>query len=817
MKEPKQSITLKVLLGYLLLSAFGVVTIWFIYNQTVNLNRADPSEVSNKKLTLISEVAARLYNSEGISRKIIQDRDTSELSLYYKNVDTIALVIDSLKVYYDNETTQKELDSIHSLLDLTRNNLAEIIAFRQQNDSKNYYDRVLKRLEETDYLFGSTDYKEMVKDLEPYQQKVLVDFLEYAEKDNADRLTNRTVDSLINTMKKVLFRLEIQEHSYQENIRAKERLLLENRIKISDRLRNIRAKIEQEEVQNSLLKVEIQQKTVNRTLRILILFGIASIATILAFIILIIKDTNKSQQYREELERSKDYAEQLLKSREQIMAAVTHDLRSPLNNILGYSDLLQTTELTAKQKVYFSQLKKSSDYTIRLVNDLLDFSRLDAGKIAIEKLPFIPKTLIEDCVHISIPQPDAKQLKITMDLSEKTAASFVSDPFRIRQILSNIIGNAYKFTAEGEIEIKADIREEKTGKHLHIDVTDTGIGISRKHIDGIFNEFTQAETNTEKRFGGSGLGLAICKKLADLLGGEITVKSEPGKGSTFSIKIPVVPSGAAPTVTDQKETRIKNPSEKYVLLVDDDEAQLGFTSEFLTRHDFKIIVAQNGKEALEALQENDFDIVFTDIQMPVMDGFGLIAAIRKTDRLKNLPVIALSGGTNIPKKEYLKKGFTDYLVKPYRTKDILNLIIEYLNLELEVAYEPVSKNGQEPPAVVTHKDYDLEDIEAFADGDRHSLHTILQSLTESLESYITDLKILQYENDIKKLAFLAHKMRPMMRQIKYTSLTAPLEKLEINPEELTTEEIRELLKKIILLSENLLQSLKEELADMQIS
>src|SRR5699024_10977455 len=255
----------------------------------------------------------------------------------------------------------------------------------------NYYDRVLKWLEDADYIFGSTDYKSMVKDLKPYQQKVIIDYLKYAEKDNADRLTQRTADSIVQTVKTVLLELEMKEHRYQMSVEDKEDKLLANDLKISRRLRALRTKIEQEEIRKSIERVKRTRETLNETSRIMILFGASCVVTILIFVILIIKDTNRSRRYRIELEEAKGYAESLLKSREQIMATVTHDLRSPLNSILGYSDLMNKTELTLKQKTYLTQLRKSSDYTMRLVNDLLDFSRLEAGKILIEGLPFVPQ------------------------------------------------------------------------------------------------------------------------------------------------------------------------------------------------------------------------------------------------------------------------------------------------------------------------------------------------------------------------------------------------------------------------------------------
>src|SRR5699024_10938539 len=220
----------------------------------------------------------------------------------------------------------------------------------------------------------------------------------------------------------------------------------------SERLSRIRNRIEQEEFQESLERIQLAQSTMDQTSRSVIVFGIIGFLTVLFFLIIIIRDVKRSQEYRVALEKAKIYAERLLKSREQIMATVTHDLRSPLNSILGYSDLLENTELTPKQKNYLKHLSTSSDYTIRLVNDLLDFSQLESGKVSIENLPYNPKELIEDCIHSNIPSQDPKNLKIITDLSPELDQDYMGDPFRMRQILSNLIGNAYKFTEEGFVK-----------------------------------------------------------------------------------------------------------------------------------------------------------------------------------------------------------------------------------------------------------------------------------------------------------------------------------------------------------------------------
>lgn len=804
MTKPRNSVPFKVLLGYLLLTAFGAVTVWFIYSQTVEINTLSTSKDDQKKLSLISEVATRLYDTEGISRNIIQNREHTDLSNFNASIDTIASVLDTLKALYPEKETRNELDSINFLLNRTGGNLEELIAFRRKNASNNYYDRVLKRLEQADYLFGSTDYKSMVKDLKPYQQKVLVDFLEYAEEDNADRLTNRTADSLINTMKQVLLTLELNEHNYQDSIANKERKLLVTGIRISNQLRKIRNRVEQEGIQNSLNTVRSQQEMLHDTLTMLIVFGIASVITIISFIIIIVRDINKSRQYRLDLEKAKIYAESLLKSREQLMNTVTHDLRSPIGTIMGYSNLLNKTNLSNKQKVYARQLNKASDYTMRLVNDLLDFSRLDAGKISIEERPFVPDKLIRETLNVNIPSHNPKQLAIVVDTDSASKKAYLSDPFRLQQIVANLIGNAYKFTKEGSIKIVARIQE--TEQNLRIEVIDSGIGISAEQQKIIFNEFSQADADTEKRFGGSGLGLAITKKLTELLGGKIEVESKTNEGSRFILQIPVQQADKTVEKENEERYRLGGVAAQKVLLVDDDKAQLGIIGELLKNQGFAITEAGNGRIALEKIKAQNFDLVFTDIHMPEMTGFQLISRVREFKSKEQLPVIALSGESAEEKSFYLKRGFSDYLLKPYKQQEILKIIAHFLKLKLVPMPDKESKKIESSDQEL----FDLSDIKSFIGEDRDSLQTIIKSFRTDLRKNIQHFQELDpsQEEGVEEAVYLAHKMLVMTRQIKAETLIPPLEELERNAKELKPDQLKAIISQVLHSSRALLAELE---------
>jgi len=468
------------------------------------------------------------------------------------------------------------------------------------------------------------------------------------------------------------------------------------------------------------------------------------------------------------------------------MAAITHDLRSPLTTVMGYTDLIQKTNLDEKQKHYLTQIKKSSQFILRLVNDLLDLSKLEAGKMLVEKLSFNPKKLLKDTVNNIIPAEKNKDVKIIIEVSDETNVQIESDPFRIKQILANLISNAWKFTEKGSILIAAEL-QEKTGENhiLEIRVKDSGIGISREMQANIFEEFSQEDSSIEKRFGGSGLGLAITKRLTELLDGKIKVESEQGKGSEFIISIPVVKLSETREEVEREENTEDTTDETHfaskgmrALIVDDEPGQLSLTVEVAKSMGFEIETAENGKQALEKLKNFNFDIVLTDIQMPIADGFELIKTIRNNEKFKGIPVIALSGRTDIPINIYKQAGFQNKLLKPYKSKDLKRNISELLDLKHEETEMPEAmENGK-----LKSENYDLSDIYEFSGHDDDAMQTIMQAFLEGATSSTKELEAAFKEKNSDKMGKLAHRMLPMLRQMKANEVIAVLVKMEARDE-----------------------------------
>ncbi|WP_281991030.1 hybrid sensor histidine kinase/response regulator [Aquimarina aggregata] len=805
MKNTKKSVTFKIIAGYLVAGLLAVTAFWVIYRQISNYTQiTEIKNENNEKLFLVGKAITGLYEAESLTRNIVQTSDIAKFDIYKTKIDTILTTINKVSEISDDTLQTKKIDSIKYLIDSKNKNLEELIEIYRQRKKKGIYATAIDELKKANESFGDPNYEKRFKNLESKHKKAMFNIINLLKEDNANRLTNQTMDSVTTTVRQVLTELEKKEKKYKREISLKENNILKNDQITTKKLRDLLAAIENNERTQYVARLQASSKVMDDTSNIIVIIATISLLIAIIFLYLITKDVSKSQKYRNELEAEKTYTESLLKTRESLINTVTHDLRSPLNTVIGYSDLLERTGLSNKQKHYLDHLKKSSDYILHLVNDLLDLSKLEAGRMLIEELPFSPKELIENTISSVIPINDKKNLEILIHTDDQLDNQYLGDPFRIKQVLTNLVNNAYKFTDEGTITIESEITENGLAeKQLVIAVKDTGIGITNEQQKYIFEEFSQGDDETEKRYGGFGLGLAITKKIIKLLDGKITLTSEPEKGSTFTFYIPIKLTNSLVREEENETLEIQNFHNKKVLIVDDDPSQLALTSEVASLAGLSYDVCKNGVDALALLDNNTYDLILTDIQMPKMDGFELLKTIKTNTNQTKLPVIALSGRTDISFSEYQEAGFSGSLRKPYSPKALIDLIAEILSVDLISPQE--TNNG------ITDEDYSLNDLMLFAHGDSDSLYAILDTFYDSTIDNVNDLKISLEEKDSIRIKQIAHKMLPMFKQIKAKDVIPILEKLEHqNKYHLDQDAILELTHKGITKIESLIDKLKVE-------
>ena len=496
-------------------------------------------------------------------------------------------------------------------------------------------------------------------------------------------------------------------------------------------------------------------------------------------------------------QRKKD-AEELLsvqKAKEQFLANMSHEIRTPINGIAGLINLLAETNPTLDQKKYLNGIQSSAENLKVIINDILDISKIESGKLNFEKIGFIPENQISSVIETFKYRTDEKGLQLSYHIAPEAKIVLLGDPVRLNQILMNLIGNAVKFTYAGYIKVSAQVEKIVTGRVvMKFTVADSGIGIPADKIGSIFDSFRQADESVTRKFGGTGLGLAICKQLVELQGGFIQVESVEREGTIFSFSIPYDKTEGWDLQKPEgnKDTRLKikelgSFDKLSILLVEDNDINQMYSSNILKKWNCKVDMAANGYIALEKIRKNDYDLVLMDIQMPVMDGFETTRYIRNnfTSPKADVPIIALTAnaikGDNV---KCLEVGMDDYLPKPFIPEELFNKIIKLTNIKPKDNLEEQGKNDIKND---THKAsqrskvvVDLSYLKDISDNDEAFIKEMILSFIENNPVMIEDIKKAAEDKKWREVGNIAHRIKPSIVFMGMNSIKNVVETIEIN-------------------------------------
>ncbi len=470
-----------------------------------------------------------------------------------------------------------------------------------------------------------------------------------------------------------------------------------------------------------------------------------------------------------ELEKSKQLADKALSMQALFLANVSHEIRTPINGILGFTELLQKTELTNQQKDYLHSIDVSGKNLIKIVADILDATKIEAGLVALEHIQFELKDKLNELTQLFGPQFQKKQILFSANYGADLPQSIYGDPTRLFQILSNLLSNSLKFTPSGgSIKLIAEVAQiNKTNVVLKLQVIDSGIGIEKNELEKVFDKFIQADNSITRKFGGTGLGLSIVKKLVELHKGTIHVESEKNKGSNFYCFLPYSLKENDFVSEDlvKQNTQTSLIKNKKILLVEDNEINQKLTSTILGQEGAIVTIADNGEVALQLLQNIDYDIILMDIQMPVLDGITSTIKIRK-ELMLDTPIIAMTANVIAgEKKVCLSSGMNDYISKPFNSGDLIRII----NRQLANTGNNILTNESNQTNIV--KQNGIEFLNSISKGNKAFVKEMMELFMEQSPADIEKLNLLIKSKDYKGVGALAHRLQTSFGLMGFNSQT----------------------------------------------
>ncbi|AKP52166.1 ATP-binding protein [Cyclobacterium amurskyense] len=624
-------------------------------------------------------------------------------------------------------------------------------------------------------------------------------------------------DSIIYTVRQMVSDINNEEQYLRSRLSELEQELNEKNRTLIMNIQGIVTSLQNE----SLLKSNAENDSAYElTYKLSILLGIIIAVGVVGssgFIFSIVREIKKSEVYQEKLAEAKRRSDNLAKTKQDFLASMSHEIRNPLHVIQGYNEALLKSNLKEEQTEYVRMIQFASGTLIGIVNDILDFSKLEAGKIKLEKRIIDPESFFKD-IHSFFKQKALDNgLSLEFSVLLPKNKFLLGDDLRINQIMNNLLSNAVKFTEEGKVSVKVSVDEMS---NLLVDVEDTGMGMDEKLQSNLFKEFNQGDGTISRKYGGTGLGLAIVKKLVDLQGGQIGVESTPGVGTKVSLSIPT-------TLLDKKEespmlTTVPERMEGLkVLLVDDDEMGLKFATLLLNSLGAEVISYIGGVEFMKEFEEDDFDLILLDIQMPEVDGYQVFNEIRSREKYKEVPILAMTANVFTQDREsMMKEGFDGLLLKPFNETDLVKKILEFVKPAQEevLDIEPAKLSPYvEPTEGSTDRgDYDLEDIRRFCMGDETLFKEVIEGFYTQTGLDLIRINKACDKKDYKKVQAIAHQLSSRLGQLKfkYRNLAIAIENdLKRGNTSNVQEKVWELTEKINTLLEDLATQFGYAMAD----
>lgn len=767
------------------------VTGWLAYERFTGIVDSISEEARpDMQLVAMEQVLTNLSQAENSVKSYSLTRKDEYLTEFYETAQETDTQMQRLQgLLIEDELAIANLDSLSVLVDQKFQILNDLLVLQDKFRVQQALDKVLARIEQqageedTASVAMDTTVVAEQKTEENEKKGFLWGIFKKKEKNEQEPVADSQLESEVPDTAKIEEQVSISAISEAAEEIRQEEAVIDARLKqrelaliqedqlVMTKIHSLFETMKREEMEILELRADQADKEVRDTNRIIAGFCIVAAILLILAAIIISTYVRNNRRYRRALGRAKTKAEELAMAKERFLANMSHEIRTPMNAIAGFSEQLSQSKLSSEQKEQVDIVRKSADHLLHIVNDVLDLTKLRSGRLKLESIPFGVTDITNEVIKLMEPAARDKDINLESEVIGDVPEVVIGDPFRLRQALLNLVGNAVKFTHEGSVTMTVAV-ERKTQKRSYVQFTvaDTGVGIEEGHLNKIFEEFEQGETNTTRNYGGTGLGLAITRKLVEAHRGEINIDSQIGKGTTVSFSIPYKNSSRKSTETESTERAVLVPEGLRILVVDDEPFNRKLLTAILNKHGIEFQEAENGEDGLHLLAEHHFDVILMDARMPKLTG---VEATRRIRALGNpVPVIALTAAVNEEDRiQYKEAGMDAVLSKPFKEHQLLQIIQRVLEEREKVGDSGTfSENGD--------GQFDPSELEQMSGGDDAFYKDMLETFVHSAEDGIEKIEHALQEGNWKEISEAAHKLCPPCRHLKADRLLAHLKEIE---------------------------------------
>lgn len=751
----------------LIVVVIGVLT----YNRFTSIvNSISENSRPDLKLLSTKSLQGHLKQLENNAKTFSLTQD----SVYVKLFESSEKKVYSDIKYLNNFQKSKNLDIVQldSLIQIKVGILKTLLYSQDQFRVKEAIGKIESVTDEV-----STEITKTESEQEEEKSFKLFPWKRKKEQEEAALLKERENEKELYRLSTQIREIKKEELSLEEQLKHQELELITADNKISILINQIFDNFEERElirIDNAIHEIQVNASSTNKQIA-LVCFILC--VFILFMFYLIINYVKKSNRYGKALKDSKREAEKLAEARQKFVANMSHEIRTPMNAIVGFAEQMRTDNLRQEQKQQLTTIRKSADHLLYLINEILDFSKLENKKLKLENINFNPKTIVYEVEELFSQSTKEKNIELKIEIEKNCPDAIIGDPFRLRQILLNLVSNAIKFTDKGFVSIQLSSTKINNQHHLKFTIKDTGIGMESSFLNNIFKEFEQESSSTSRNYGGTGLGLSITKHLIELHHGTINVDSSPGEGSVFTIEIPYQEGNENElSDTDLSKLNLNPLKDKKCLVVDDEPYNRLLLKTILTKNGATFKEANDGLQAIEWVNKEDFDIVFMDARMPNLNGIEASKQIRSNKKNEKLKIIAISAATEKEdKKAFLSAGMNGIIMKPFKEKDLFKEIFKVFGFEIMASEETASlaiNNSTNMEKV------HFDELRIMSNGDNQFYIDMLETFISTTTTGLKQLNEAYKDNNRDVIAEIAHKIASPCNHLGISEMYSELKSIE---------------------------------------